>query len=345
MRVADGGIFGMSRPGNAPALSIVIPAPSDSAALEATLVSVLENRPADCEIVVSLGFEYADPWNIADEVRLVPAPPGSGIAACANVGIAASAASAVHVLAAGWLATPGWTNRPLELLAAGGVSAVVPLVITTSADGSIDAAGLRVTRGGRRLEIVPSPRAVRSGRFDASRVRAAGPLLEAGFWAADVLATAGPGFATSCGDWLADADMATALACLPGRVVVAAESRVIRGAPRRRPRAFTAGLQAERLFWRGLARGSLSAAVVGHAIEVVRDAVATAPLGTLPMLAGRIAALMQFGDYVPRLVRLRALRRSAAVDETALLRIDAAHADLARPRRAAADARPLRRSA
>ena len=60
----------MSRPGNAPALSIVIPAPSDSAALEATLVSVLENRPADCEIVVSLGFEYADPWNIADEVRL-----------------------------------------------------------------------------------------------------------------------------------------------------------------------------------------------------------------------------------------------------------------------------------
>ena len=34
-----------------PRLSIVIPAPADPAAMEETLVSVLENRPDDCEIV------------------------------------------------------------------------------------------------------------------------------------------------------------------------------------------------------------------------------------------------------------------------------------------------------
>ena len=38
-----------------PKLSIVIPTPTDTAALEETLVSVLENRPDDCEIIVALG--------------------------------------------------------------------------------------------------------------------------------------------------------------------------------------------------------------------------------------------------------------------------------------------------
>ena len=335
----------MSSPGSAPALSIVIPAPADSAALEATLVSVLENRPDDCEVVVATGFDYADPWNVASEVRFVPAPPRSGLAACANVGIATSAAPAVHVLAAGWLATPGWTDQPRDLLADDDVMAVVPLVLAPGDGNEIVAAGVRLTKGGRRVETVPSARSVRAGRLDPARIRAAGPLLEAGFWRADALTAAGPGFTTRCGDWLADADMAAALSCLPGRVEVATESRVIRGATRRRPRAFTAGLHAERLFWRSLARGSLPVALLGHAVEVVRDAVTTAPLGTLPMLAGRIAGLMQFGDAVPRLLRLRALRNTTATAVAGTLRIDAAHADPALPRRQAAEGRPLRKSA
>jgi hypothetical protein len=323
-------------------LSIVVPAPADAAALEATLVSVLENRPADCEIVVPHAFAYADPWGIADEVRLLPAPPGSGLAACANVGIAASAAPVVHVLAAGWLATPGWTDRPRELLAGTDVQAVVPVGVAAAADATIVSAGVRVTRGGRRVAVVPTARA---GRLDPARVRAAGPTLEAGFWRADVLAAAGPGFATACGDWLADADMAVSLACLPGRVVVAPESRVVCGAGRRRPRSFTAGLQAERLFWRSIPRGSPALALAGHAVEVVRDALATAPLGTLPMLAGRIVALMQFGDYARRFARLRAARRAATTADVGTVRFDGPHAALAGPRRLETEPRPLRRSA
>lgn len=323
----------------APALSIVIPAPRDPALLEATLVSVLENRPADCEIVVALGFAYDDPWHVADEVRLVPAPPGSGLASCANVGIAASAAPVVHLLAAGWLGTPGWTRRPLELLDDDDVQAVAPASVT-AADGPIAAAGIRVTRGGRRMNVVPAP-----GAIDAAGIRPAAPLLEAGFWRTDALAAAGPGFATCCGDWLADADMATALACLPGRVAFAPESRVVRGPTAERPRAFTAGLQAERLFWRSLARGGFATALVAHAAEVVRDAVATAPLGTLAMLAGRTAALMQVGGYLPRLARLRAVRAAADAAARRTLRIDGPHADVARRKGRPAEPLPVRRSA
>ncbi|MFM7107292.1 MAG: glycosyltransferase family 2 protein [Planctomycetaceae bacterium] len=328
----------MSRSSSAPALSIVVPAPRDTAALEATLVSVLENRPADCEIVVPLGFAYDDPWGVAGEVRLVPAPPGSGLASCANVGIAASAAPVVHLLAAGWLATPGWTDQPRELLGDADVKAVVPAAVAAAGADAIVAAGVRVTSGGRRTVVVPRRRVA------AARVRPAAPLLEAGFWRADVLEAAGPGFAASCGDWLADADMATALACLPGRVAYAPESRVVCGPQRRRPRAFTAGLQSERLFWRSLARGGAPVAVVAHAIEVLRDIVTSAPLGTVPMLVGRIVALMQFGDSLARIARLRAAR-AAAASASPTLRIDGPHAGLARPSRMPSDAQPLRRSA
>lgn len=324
----------------APALSIIIPAPRDAAALEATLLSVLENRPDDCEIVVAIGFAYDDPWRIGDEVRIVPAPPGSGLASCANVGIAASVAPAVHVLAAGWLATPGWTDRPRELLADADVKAVVPAVIAAPDSPAVVAAGIRVTRGGRRVAVVPPRRGRDAVLPDTTRIRPTGPLLEAGFWRADALAAAGPGFGTSCGDWLADADLATAVDCLPGRVEFAAESRVVCGPARQRPRSFTAGLQRERLFWRSLARGALAPALAAHAVEVLRDAVAAAPFGTLPVLAGRIVALMQFGDFVPRLTRLRALRAAA---DGPTLRIDAAHAGWDRRRSSAV--RPLRRSA
>ncbi|MFM9057968.1 MAG: hypothetical protein ACKOSQ_02385 [Planctomycetaceae bacterium] len=326
---------------SAPALSIVIPAPRDPALLEATLVSVLENRPADCEIVAAIGFAYDDPWRVAGEVRLVPAPPGSGLAACVNVGIAASTAAVVHVLAAGWLGTPGWTLRPLELLADDEVLAVVPAGVT-AADGPITSAGLRVTRGGRRVNVASAPGAARADGGDAAGIRPAAPQLEAGFWRADSLAAVGPGFATCCGDWLAAADVATALACLPGRVAFAPESRVVCGPTATRPRAFTAGLQAERLFWRSLARGGFMTALVAHAAEIVRDAVATAPLGTLPMLAGRTVALMQGGGY---LARLRAVRAAAHAAAGHTLRIDGPHADAARRHRQPAEPLPVRRSA
>jgi cellulose synthase/poly-beta-1,6-N-acetylglucosamine synthase-like glycosyltransferase len=57
-----------------PRLSIIIPAPGDETTLEETLVSVLENRPENSEIVVVLGFGYHDPWSVGEEVRFIQAP-------------------------------------------------------------------------------------------------------------------------------------------------------------------------------------------------------------------------------------------------------------------------------
>ena len=316
----------------APELSIVVPAPADVAALEETLVSVLESRPAATEVVVALGCDYTDPWSIGEEVRFVQAPHGSSLTTCVNLGIAAATGRVVHVLAAGWRATEGWADAPLNHFARGGVAAVVPLVVAD--DDRVVAAGIRTCRGGRRIAL----------RGSADRPRPTAPLLEAGFWSADFLA-ATAGFATACGDWLADADMAAAIASSGAEVVMEPGSRIVAGSERGRPGAFMAGLHSERLFWRSLAAGSLMPSLVAHAFEVLRDVVATAPLATVPALAGRLVGLLQFGGHAARARQLAMLRQAAerAVDDRTL-RIDAAHERLARPRRQRTPV-PLKRSA
>ncbi len=343
-----------------PRLSIVIPA-ADVTAFEDTLVSVLENRPADCEIVAALGMPYDDPWSIGEEVRIVHAPTGTGLVGCVNLGAASSRGEVVHILAGGWRATEGWTNAALARFDDPAVAAVVPVGLASQDRGRVVAAGIRRTAGGRSLVNVPPRAGDRIEHFRAEMVAAPGaPALEAGFWRSDVLAAGG--FSTACGDDLAAADMAATLACAGERVVLELGSRVVWGSATKRPTPLVAGMNAERLFWRSLPAHAAVPALAAHAAEVVRHAVATAPLGTLPMLVGRLLALVQFGSCLPRAKELKRLLARAARPEIAAggqvpdtLRIDAGHALPSRPRRAAAGRgvrpepgggdSPLRRSA
>ena len=317
-----------------PRLSIVIPTTVDTTALEETLVSVLENRPDDCEIIVVLACDYADPWSIGEEVRFVKAPPRAGLASCINLGIAASEGQTIHVLAAGWRATPGWTDAPLAVLESGAAGAVVPLAVTDTNRSRPVPTGVRYGRGGRRIEGSSAPMA---------------PMLDVGFWRTDVIDMVGGGFSLACGDDCADADMAVSLDRLGCPIAVESSSVVVRGATPRRAGGFAAGLHAERLFWRSVAGRPLFSAVCLHAVEILRHAVARAPLGTVPMLVGRLVGLMQFGSYRQRYQQLRQLAdiASAMSQDQPTIRIDAGHPAVTRPAVADRDvaARPLRRSA
>jgi hypothetical protein len=345
--------------GRSPRLSIVIPTPADTAAMEETLVSVLEHRPDDCEIVVALGCDYADPWNIREEVRFVQAPAGSSLVGCVNLGVAASAGDVVHILAAGWRATEGWTDLPLERFEDDDVGAVVPLGVAADDRDHVVSAGVRCAVGGRRIDVAADTRWRQAKAAECPPSGASvpqGPVLETGFWRSDVLELAGRGFTTVCGDASADADMAITLSRSGRRVVVEAHSQVIApaAAGRARARSFAAGLHAERLFWRSVAGSSILPALILHAVEIVRHAAARAPLGTLPMLLGRAVALLQFGAYVSRYIQLRNVIRQAAgqgrgqtdAEERPTIRIDDAHAGLGRPRqRPEPESAPLRKSA
>jgi hypothetical protein len=126
-------------------------------------------------------------------------------------------------------------------------------------------------------------------------------------------------------------------------VVLETHSRVVASVKtsRVRPRSFVAGLHAERLFWRSLAGASIFPALVMHLVEVVRHAIVRAPLGSVPALAGRAVALLQFGMYVPRYLQLQHVIRQGstgvataarAVDAQETIRIDGAQPVVGRPR-------------
>jgi hypothetical protein len=345
-----------SRSGGVPRLSIVIPA-ADVAALEDTLVSVLENRPADCEIIAALAVPYADPWSIGDEVRFVPAPAGAGLIDCVNLGVASSAGEIVHVLAAGWRATEGWADAALARFEEDDVAAVAPLAVAADDRTRVVAAGIRRTRGGRSLANVPPRGGRRVEEFTAADAPiVSAPAIEAGFWRAESLPRRG--FTKACGERLAAADMAATIAAGGERAVVEPACRVAEGPKPRAVSHYADGLYAERLFWRSLAGEPVVPAMFAHLVEVARHAVATAPAGTLSMLAGRLTALVQFGSCLGRARELNALqaragaRRRAAVEpaDSPTVRIDAGHALPSRPRRAASQPAagqdtPLRRSA
>ena len=339
-----------------PRLSIVIPAPGDEATLEETLVSVLENRPEDSEIVVVLGFGYHEPWNVGEEVQFIQAPIGSNRVACINLGLAASTGRIVHVLAAGWRATPFWTDAAIEHFNNEQVAAVVPLEVASGDSDRIVATGIEVGRGGRRVMLRPWGDASRvQGFHEDDYPSPSGPTLEAGFWSRQMIDRLTFGFCPACGDEYADADMAISLQATGGHVVFEATSKIIAAAERHRPQpAFKAGLYGERLFWRSIAAEALPQSLVLHVVEILRHAVVRAPLGTLPVLAGRLVALLQFGMYIPRFRELSALiqgstaNRKYTMNQTVasdarLLRYDEGHARVARPHRRRK--LPLKRSA
>lgn len=327
----------LSRTGHMPRLSIVIPA-ADAALLEDTLVSVLENRPSDCEIIAVLAVPYADPWSIGEEIRFVQAPVGATLVDLVNLGVASSAAEIVHVLAAGWRATEGWAEAALGRFAEPGVTAVVPVTVAADDRGRVVAAGIRRTSGGRSLPNLAMRGTSQIDRRTAGDVSASAPSLEAGFWRRDAFPQRG--FSKVCGDRMAAADMAAAVASAGGVVAVESVCRVVEGPGSQRESSFLEGLHAERLFWRSLAGESFLPALVAHAGEVIRHAVAVAPMGTLPMLAGRLTSLMQFGSCLGRARELKALRVAAearlgvVTDDVgrATLRIDSGHPLLSRPR-------------
>lgn len=54
-----------------PRLSIIIPHRRNDVELENTILSVLENKPSDCEVIVVHDGSYANPYQLQDEVLLI----------------------------------------------------------------------------------------------------------------------------------------------------------------------------------------------------------------------------------------------------------------------------------
>lgn len=320
-----------------PRLSIVITSCGDTDRLEASLVSVLSNRPADAEVLVVSSVPYDDPYDLAGEVRFVEIEETSRWTDCANVGILESTAPVVHLLAAGVETSEGWADEALSHFHDPQVAAVVPVAYRDARRKHIAAAGVSYGRGGTRRIV--RGRTTRLRPIDLQG-RVVGPTRWAGFYRKEALAEPVGMFASAVGDEAADVELGLRLRHAGYLVEVEPASVVsFDGVQRRRSSEYRRAMGAERLFWRHVGLSGWKAALVWHALTVIGGlASSLVRLSIVGQIAGRFMGAMDMVRHARYRRRLAKLPGTAA--ERSVLPISRGAAQ-----RSGSQGRTLRKSA
>jgi hypothetical protein len=257
---------------------------------DGVLVSVLQNRPADCEVIVVHGETYDDPYHLRDEVNLIHAPDVSPIEML-NAALHQSGGEIVHIIGCGLQTTDGWTEPALAHFHDPQVAAVAPAIV--SADGqTLLSAGVGWSFGGARY-VIRDPRITEPGN-GRLRAKILGPTLAAAFYRRDVL-LAMDGFDTFIGVELADIAMALAIESLGRLHVSEPASQLLCPLGELAPAVseFRRSCDAERTFWRHNGRRSVLVSIGAHGLSATYGMLtAKAPLFAL---AGRLRALVEVG--------------------------------------------------
>ena len=293
-------------------LSIVLPVLQRVPLLEESLVSILQNRPADCEILVVLNAPYADPYKLADEVRFIEAGRRAGWIECLNAGIAASVAPIVHVLSPGVQVNEGWTGSIQRHFKDPLVAAVSPLVLDAEAQDQFVTVGESYRVGGWARQVGQGRSLADLGPWAAE---ALGPSLLAGFYRKSAMLELG-GFDVGLGPRGAAVDLALHLKAQGFRSVLDPQSKVYASAEARRfgGNSFGNALSAERLFLRHTRQGRWTMALAAHGWIVTGELVRSLPNpAVLLKLAGRAAGWLQFSKCREQQRRLQELAAASPV--------------------------------
>jgi len=290
-------------------LSIIVPAVGSIPALEGTLVSVLQHRPAGSEVLVVLNQPYEDPYQLDGEVTFVQAPRGATFAACGALGVERASGAIVNLVGCGCEVSEGWADAALPHFANPQVAAVAPLVVHSLDEKRAIAAGVRYLAGGRR-GLIAGATADLAAR---GPVAVPGPCSWAAFFKKTAFILAG-GFSGEVASPLADADLAVALAAGGWKTVFEPRCRMrALGDLADEPHGFRYGLGAERLFWRNAPAVGWWRALALHPWSVLREVAGELPHPRgLAQLAGRLVGAVQMGRYPRRYAQLAALSHMAA---------------------------------
>jgi hypothetical protein len=239
-------------------LSIIVPC-GGAEPFEDTLVSILQNRPAGSEVTVVTAGDYDDPYDLADELDLVAAPPTAGLAEQINLGVRASHGDVIHIVQRGLAVEEGWVEPAFSHFESEAVGAVAPAIRGISRSAVL--AGVRSGRRSRRLEVLSETGD--SGETPAFDCQ--GPSLLAGFWRRSAWERAG-GLDVNLGLPYADLDLAITLQALGYECAAEPRSRITDNFPRAESAAsWSEGRSAELLFWKhaGTSRGAYLLNVLG----------------------------------------------------------------------------------
>lgn len=167
-----------------------MPLLGDLARFEASLISVLENRPQHCEVIVCHDGSYDDPFDLCDEVEFANADSDE-LVDLVQAGTRVASGRFVHVLGDSLEATLGWTDAALEKFEHADCGSVTPVIWNADSD-RIMAAGWQDTAG--RLG-----KAIGQGKKDAAklRVKVAGAFLNGSFWRRELLGSLQDAISTS----------------------------------------------------------------------------------------------------------------------------------------------------
>jgi hypothetical protein len=100
-----------------PRLSIIVPHLHDDSGLELTLLSILENRGRDLEVLISHDGSYTDPYSLGqDEAVLIESRKGSSLSSQLNLAVASACSPYIQVLMPGTVLENGWYNEALEII-------------------------------------------------------------------------------------------------------------------------------------------------------------------------------------------------------------------------------------
>lgn len=308
-----------------PRLAIVISDVGHHELLERTLVSVLQHRPSDTEVVVALERPYADPYDLRDEVRFVEptakaTTPGGRI----NLALSGCRAPFVHLLASGCEVTEDWADEAMVRFGDRQIASIAPLV--RDANEHIFAAGVGYTRGGQRYLVAHG----QSELTSEYRSQVLGPASFAGFYRKAALDFVG-GLSTQLGARQLDVDLSLVLRAAGFTTAVAPQAHVLASAEIDRPESpARQALHDERLFWRNLPSAGKAGALASHSALVAGEFLRSAGRPRmLTQLVARWIACCQLGSNARHRRAIASLSQRAVRSKpinNGQRRIDAAHA-------------------
>ncbi len=146
-----------------PRLSLIVPFQCDSQALENTLVSVLELRSSDDELLIVHRGEYQDPYGLqGNEAKVLETPASTSLAEQLNIAVQNATGDVLQVVLPGTVLEPDWC---VDALAAFDELDVDMIALGVSGSGA------NSLQYGFEADLIPQRRAT----GEASKI--AGPLL------------------------------------------------------------------------------------------------------------------------------------------------------------------------
>ena len=206
-----------------PRLSIVVPHRHDDSALELTLLSILENRERDFEILIAHDGQYLDPYSLdQDEAILIESESGASFTEQLNLAVASACSPVVQVLLPGCVVEQHWSDEALYLMKDKTVSAVcLPVADVSSNEIYLGLAG----------DSLPHRRVTGSSH------NVVGPLLCGGMFRKGTLKNI-CGWLEPCQREIAEVDFALMVSALDMRTEIAQQVMI------RAPKRVAAGQEA-----------------------------------------------------------------------------------------------------